>query len=66
MFFTLKSKSPSPTKVIQDIDDVLEAILKLCTDNMELLADEERSSFMDGFSRYYTYIAPSYTPLLTD
>jgi hypothetical protein len=65
MFSTWKWNSTSSTQVIKGIDDVLDAILDPQTVKMELLAHEERSSFMNEYSRYRTYIVPSYTSPLT-
>lgn len=45
-----KNFHTSRQQVLADIDSVLAAILKLCTDNLDSLTQEERSSFMDEYS----------------
>ncbi|OJA15651.1 hypothetical protein AZE42_09648 [Rhizopogon vesiculosus] len=62
MFSIWKSLSTSPHQVIADIDDVLQAILKLCMDHITLLTSEERNSFLDEYSR----LAGAYSELSED
>ncbi|KAG1735993.1 hypothetical protein EDB19DRAFT_1722852 [Suillus lakei] len=45
-----KNLYTSREQVIADIENALEAILKLCTANLDSLTREERSSFMDEYS----------------
>ncbi|KAG1806103.1 uncharacterized protein BJ212DRAFT_1303762 [Suillus subaureus] len=45
-----KNFYPSREQVLADIESVLEAILTLCTANLDSLTQEERSSFMDEYS----------------
>ncbi|KAG1772589.1 hypothetical protein EV702DRAFT_1133413 [Suillus placidus] len=44
-----KSFYTSREQVLADIESILEAILKLCTANLDSLTQEERSSFMDEY-----------------
>ncbi|KAG1844316.1 hypothetical protein DFJ58DRAFT_802768 [Suillus subalutaceus] len=45
-----KNFHTSREQVLADIESVLEAILKVCTANLDSLTQEERSSFMDEYS----------------
>jgi hypothetical protein len=54
----------SPAQVLADIDSVMDAILKFCTDNLDSLTQEERLSFMDEYSRYFTCVMSYYIPHL--
>lgn len=47
-----KNSQVSRAQVLADIDSVLDAILKYCTDNLDSLTQEERSSFMDEYSSF--------------
>ncbi|KAG1767439.1 hypothetical protein EDD22DRAFT_875868 [Suillus occidentalis] len=50
MNFFWKNSHVSRAQVLVDIDSVLDAILNYCSDNMDSLTQEERSSFMDEHS----------------
>ena len=64
-FSTPKKQVIPKEQVIADIDHTLDAILDLCTANTDLLTHDERSSFLDEYTRYRVYILLHYTLHLT-